>query len=181
MIRIMIAISIIFCTGLFAEEMTVDKFKKILKEKESKTIRKELKVFPIFKKARVKMDFKYSDPDKESFTAFSKGEEKYLAGKYILTIYYLPDGNKLHSIMLWNDKKKVIEAWFMSFKEEISKTNIKKSEKKDRFLTSGNTADGGSFKGYTDYSKKLISWETKYYDKDGKLTFSVSGNAVPVE
>ena len=83
--------------------------------------------------------------------------------------------------MLWNEKKKVIESWNMSLEGEISLTNVKKSKKENRFLTSGGNSDGGSFKGYTDYSKNLISWETKYYDKDGKLTFSVSGNAVPVE
>ena len=168
-----------FISLSYADEMTVEKFKKIMKGKETDKVRKELQFCPTFKKARVKITFSY--PDREDFTGYSKAEEKYLEGKYILTTMFLPNDIKLYSVMLWNDKDKVIEVWHLSPDNILKKVTGKPSKKKDRYLWEGTFPDGIKYKGYTDYSKKLISWEGKYYDKDGKVLYSESGNAVPVD
>ena len=48
--KVLILILISFISILSSEEMTVEKFKKIMKGKESKTVRKELQFMPLLKK-----------------------------------------------------------------------------------------------------------------------------------
>ena len=177
--KLLIIALLSFISIMSAEEMTAEKFKKIMTGKESKTVRKELQFMPILKKYSQTIKFSY--PDKEGFTAKATGEEKYIEGKYIFTVMNLPDDVKFYSLVLWNEKEKVVEGWFLTPDNKISKVIGKPAKVKGRYNWTGKTSDGGKYKGYADYSPGLVSWEGKYYSKEGKVLYSESGNAVPIK
>ncbi len=164
---------------IYAEEMTVEKFKEIMKGKETKTIRKELQPIFILKKCTIKIKFSY--PDRDDFTGTATGSEKYIDEKYILSTAVIPDGPTLYFIKLWDEKDKVITTWNLNQENQLTKGVIKPTKKEGRFIVEGNFPNDTNYKGYADYSEKLNSWEGKYTDKNGKLLFSESGTAVLVE
>ena len=161
------------------DKLTVEQFKKIINGKETETINDELKQFPLFKKFQMNMVLK--SPGKEPFKVSTTGTEKYIAGKYLLTIMEVPNNKPFYSFMMWNKEKMRFESWLLSPDEKIGLSIGKIVEGKKRILWEGKTFNGDSHKGYTDFGADLISWESKYYSPDGKYLYSESGNAIPLD
>ena len=151
----------LFSLNVFSEDLTVARFKEIIKGKESENIRKELKHIHIMKKSNLRMAFSY--PEREPLKVSTSATEHYVANKYIVTKVKVPDNKPFYSIIRWNENEKVIEYWVMDPSEKISRfKGAEDKERKSRINWKGTTATGQVYKGYTDYSKSLISWEGKY-------------------
>ena len=169
----------LFSLNTYSEEFTVAKFKEILKGKETESIRKELKHLHIMKKCNVNFTLNY--PEREPFKVNTTATEKYVGKRYIVTEIKVPDNKPFYSILMWNDKENKFETWLMDPGEKITRFSGKVDKKnKNRIHWSGKTTSGQDYKGYTDYSKKLISWEGKYTNPDGTY-YTESGNSTPAK
>jgi len=177
----LLLITFLFCFSLQAEnKFTVEQLKKIINGKESKTISKEMQFFPLFKKSTVKMVYEYKDAAKDPLKVSTIALEKYIEGKYLVVELKIPNSPSFYSVIMWNDKMKYYESWYLAPDQKVFVMIAKLTKRKGRLAWEGKTPQGEIYKGYSDYSKDLISWEGKYYSPEGKFIYSESGNSVPV-
>ena len=177
----LLLITFLFCFSLQAEnKFTAEQLKKIINGKESKTIRKEMQFFPLFKKSTAKMVYEYKDTAIAPLKVSTTAVEKYIEGKYIVTELEIPNSPSFYSVLMWNDNMKRFEAWYLAPDQKVFVLKAIPTKRKGRLNWEGKTPKGENYKGYCDYSKELISWEGKYFSPEGKFIYSESGTAVPL-
>ena len=165
--------------SLSAAEITVDQYKKILAGKVTKTIQKEMLFFPMFEHGRVSIEL--SSPGQEVFKAVNNGTQKYIDGKYLLSIMKLPNGVTLTSILSWDEKLKAFCQWNLSPNGDLAYFLASKIKGDNTSLVwSGKfNKSGRLYQGTVTYSPEKINWEGQYF-KDGKFLFREKGSVVKV-